>query len=93
MEAAQILDRVVARFIGTKHERDVKKLQPLIASMNAREAEFKTLSNEDLKLRFAELKSQVQEQAEGRRPGRADFSRTDAASPGTRRGAGLCAGA
>jgi preprotein translocase subunit SecA len=61
MEAAQILDRVVARFIGTKHERDVKKLQPLIASMNAREAEMKALSDEDLKLRFAELKAQVQE--------------------------------
>jgi preprotein translocase subunit SecA len=61
MEAAQILDRVVARFIGTKHERDVKKLQPLIASINAREAEMKALSDEDLKLRFAELKAQVQE--------------------------------
>ena len=61
MEAAQILDRVVARFIGTKHERDVKKLQPLIASINAREAEMKALSDEDLKLRFAELKTQVQD--------------------------------
>src|SRR6266436_1813166 len=63
MEAAQILDRVVARFIGTKHERDVKKLQPLIASINAREAEMKALSDEDLKLRFAELKAQALEPA------------------------------
>ncbi len=60
MEAAQILDRVVARFIGTKHERDVKKLQPVIVSINALEVEMKALSDEDLKLRFAELKSQVQ---------------------------------
>jgi len=62
MEAAQILDRVVARFIGTKHERDIKKLQPLIAAINAREAEVQSLSDEGLKTRFAELRAQVQEQ-------------------------------
>jgi preprotein translocase subunit SecA len=73
MEAAQILDRVVARFIGTKHERDVKKLQPLIASINAREAEMKALSDEDLKLRFAELKAQVQERLRDADPAEPTF--------------------
>src|ERR1700732_5029450 len=73
MEAAQILDRVVARFIGTKHERDVKKLQPLIASINAREAEMKALSDEDLKLRFAELKAQVQERLKESDPAEPTF--------------------
>src|SRR6202023_3435444 len=73
MEAAQILDRVVARFIGTKHERDVKKLQPLIASINAREAEIKALSYEDLKLRFAELKARVQERLKDADPAEPTF--------------------
>src|SRR5258708_20258399 len=62
MEAAQILDRVVARFIGTKHERDIKKLMPVIAAINVREAEVQPLGNEGLKTRFAELRAQVQEQ-------------------------------
>jgi preprotein translocase subunit SecA len=62
MEAAQILDRVVARFIGTKHERDIKKLQPVIAAMNAPEADVRSLDDEGLKTRFAELRAQVQEQ-------------------------------
>ena len=62
MEAAQILDRVVARFIGTKHERDVKRLQPVIAAINALEAETRELSDEGLKVRFAELKAQVTEE-------------------------------
>src|SRR5260370_31622358 len=62
MEAAQILDRVVARFIGTKHERDIKKLQPLIAAINAREDEVQSLSDEGLKTRFAELRAEVHEQ-------------------------------
>src|SRR5450432_2160399 len=73
MEAAQILDRVVARFIGTKHERDVKKLQPVIAAINAQEAEVKALSDEDLKLRFAELKSQVQERLKDADPAEPTF--------------------
>jgi preprotein translocase subunit SecA len=62
MEVAQVLDRVVAKFIGTKHERDIKKLQPLVAAINAREAEVQALSDEQLKERFAALKTQVQEQ-------------------------------
>jgi len=61
MEVAQILDRVVARFIGTKHERDVKKLQPLIAAINAREAEVQTLTDAELKVNFNVLRQQVQE--------------------------------
>jgi preprotein translocase subunit SecA len=73
MEAAQILDRVVARFIGTKHERDVKKLQPLVAAINAREAEVKALSNEDLKARFSELKTQVQDPLKDADPGDPGF--------------------
>jgi preprotein translocase subunit SecA len=62
MEVAQILDKVLARFIGTKHERDVKKLQPIVAAINAQEAEVKALSDADLKARFTALKQQVQEQ-------------------------------
>src|ERR1700682_2417668 len=61
MEVAQILDRVVARFIGTKHERDFKKLQPLIAAINAREAEVQTLTDAELKVNFNVLRQQVQE--------------------------------
>src|SRR6266436_4698863 len=49
MDPAQILDRVIAQFIGTKHERDVKKLQPSVAAINEREAEVKALSDDDLK--------------------------------------------
>jgi preprotein translocase subunit SecA len=61
MDAAKVVDSVIARFIGTKHERDVKKLQPNVAAINALEPEIKALSDEDLKLRFLELKEQVQE--------------------------------
>src|SRR3989454_4768313 len=62
MDVAKVVDTVVARFIGTKHERDIKKLMPVIAAISAREPEVQPLSNEGLKTRFAELRAQVQEQ-------------------------------
>jgi preprotein translocase subunit SecA len=62
MDPAQVLDRVVARFIGTKHERDVKKLQPSVAAINEREAEIKALSDDELKARFQALKGPIQDQ-------------------------------
>jgi preprotein translocase subunit SecA len=61
MDITKVADSVIARFIGTKHERDIKKLQPLVAAINEREAEVKALSNEELKERFLALKDQVQE--------------------------------
>ena len=61
MDAAKILDRVVATFIGTKHERDIKKLQPTVAAINAKEPEVQLLSDEALKSEFAKLKDGVQD--------------------------------
>src|SRR5271167_2420043 len=61
MDIAKFIDKLLARFIGTKHERDLKKLVPQIAAMNAQEAEVQSLSDERLKERFAALKAQVQE--------------------------------
>ena len=57
MDAAKILDSVVATFIGTKHERDIKKLQPIVAAINAKEAEMQALSDEALKTEFAKLRT------------------------------------
>jgi preprotein translocase subunit SecA len=73
MDLAKFIDKLVARFIGTKHERDIKKLQPLVAAINAREVEVKALSDEELKNRFSELKTQVREQLKDADPGDPGF--------------------
>ena len=75
MDAAKIVDNVIARFIGTKHERDVKKLQPLVAQINALEAEVKALSDEELKARFLALKEQVQAPLKDADPAENSFRR------------------
>jgi preprotein translocase subunit SecA len=62
MDAARVIDSVIARFIGTKHERDIKKLQPSVAAINAMETEIRALSDEELKSRFQALKQPIQDQ-------------------------------
>ena len=62
MDVTRVVDNVIARFIGTKHERDIKKLQPVVAATNALEAETQALSDEQLKERFAALRARVQEE-------------------------------
>ena len=73
MDVAKAVDTVVARFIGTKHERDIKKLQPHVAAINAREAEVRAFSDDELKARFAELKAEVQEQLKDADPGEPSY--------------------
>src|SRR3984893_5984322 len=73
MDAAKVVDSVIARFIGTKHERDVKKLQPMVAAINALESEIKALSDEELKARFLALKEQVQEPLKDADPAEPSF--------------------
>ncbi|GAC1616168.1 MAG: preprotein translocase subunit SecA [Candidatus Acidiferrum sp.] len=73
MDVANVVDKVIAKFIGTKHERDVKKLQPIVAAINAREAEVQALSDEQLKERFGDLKTQVQDALKDADPADAGF--------------------
>ncbi len=64
MDVEQIIDDVVARFIGSKHERDVKKMQPVVEEINGLEPELKKLSDEELTSRTAQLRAEVQERME-----------------------------
>ena len=73
MDVARIVDNVIARFIGTKHERDIKKMQPVIAAINALEPEIQALSDEQLRERFQALKTQVQEQLKDVDPAEASY--------------------
>jgi preprotein translocase subunit SecA len=65
MDVEKVIDSVVARFIGTKHERDVKRLQPFVDAVNALEPQTKQLSDEELGARTVALKAEVQARLEG----------------------------
>ncbi len=65
MDFEKFIDRIVSFFIGTKHERDIKRIQPTVDAINALEPEMKQLSDEAIRARTAELKSEVQSRLEG----------------------------
>jgi preprotein translocase subunit SecA len=83
MNVERIIDSVVARFIGTKHERDVKRIQPLVDAINALEPEMKQISDEGLAARTPALKAEVQARLEGLDEGDPDYKQKlhDAVEP------------
>lgn len=54
-----MIDKVLSIFFGTKHERDIKKLKPLVSRINALEPDMKKLSNDEMRAKTAEFRSRV----------------------------------
>jgi preprotein translocase subunit SecA len=75
MDVERVIDNVVAAFIGTKHERDVKRIQPLVEAINELEPEMQKLSDNEIGARTLELKSEVQGRLEGLERDDPDFKR------------------
>jgi preprotein translocase subunit SecA len=57
-----IVERAYGAVFGTKHERDIKRMRPLIAAINALEPEFEKLSDDDLRQRIAVIRDRVRSQ-------------------------------
>src|ERR1017187_3258118 len=58
---------IVKKFIGSKNEREVKKLRPLVGKINAFEADLQKLSDDELRQKTAVWKeelSKIQDNAE-----------------------------
>jgi preprotein translocase subunit SecA len=53
---------LIAKFFGTKSQRDIKELLPYVEKVNAEFARLKDLSNDELRRVSAELKAQIAEE-------------------------------
>jgi len=73
MRVEEIVDRVVARFIGTKHERDIKRLAPTIVAMNALAPDCERLTDSDIKVKSEQLKAEVKERLGDADPAEDDY--------------------
>jgi preprotein translocase subunit SecA len=73
MDVERAIDSVLARFIGTKHERDVKRIQPFVGAVNVLEAETRNLSDAEIGERTLALRAEVQQRLEGANPGDPDY--------------------
>src|SRR5512143_3848035 len=54
-----MIDAVLAKVFGTKNEREIKKMQPLIAAINDLAPQFETLSDIDLAAKTIEFKERL----------------------------------
>jgi preprotein translocase subunit SecA len=73
MEVDKVIDKVIARFIGTKHERDIKRIMPLVQAINALEPQMQALSDGEMAARTPELKAEVAKRLEGANPSDTDY--------------------
>ncbi|MGH9197800.1 MAG: DEAD/DEAH box helicase, partial [Acidimicrobiia bacterium] len=55
-----MINTILAKVIGTKNERELKRLQPNVAAINAREAEIRALTDEQLRAKTAEFRTRIQ---------------------------------
>ncbi|HET9401353.1 MAG TPA: hypothetical protein VFO34_10410, partial [Candidatus Acidoferrales bacterium] len=73
MDFEKSINNVVAKFFGTKHERDIKLLQPKVAETNALAAEYERLSDEDLAAKTPELRAIVAERLKNADPAEKEY--------------------
>jgi preprotein translocase subunit SecA len=59
-----MIDRVLAKVFGTQHEREMKKLAPRVARINALEPQIQALSDEELKGKTVEFRARIQKAVE-----------------------------
>jgi preprotein translocase subunit SecA len=61
MEFEELGERISSFFVGNKHERDIKKLQPRVVRINALEPEIQRLSDDELRAKTDEFRAQIAE--------------------------------
>src|SRR5579863_8892103 len=54
-----MLDQTLAKIFGTKNERDVKRMRPIVATINDREPEMQALSDEQLAAKTVEFRQRL----------------------------------
>ncbi len=54
-----MLNQILGKVFGTKHERDFKRMSPKIEAINALESDIESLSNDQLRSKTAEFRQQL----------------------------------
>jgi len=58
-------DKLLTKIFGTSNERLIKKLWPVVATINDLEADVKSLTDEELRAKTADFKTQIAARLEG----------------------------
>ena len=54
-----MIDKVLTMIFGSKHERDVKAMRPLVAQINALEPQVSALSDDELRAKTEEFRARL----------------------------------
>ena len=55
-----MIQKILAKIFGTNHEREMKKIQPIVDVINSFEPKMQALSDDQLKAKTPELKTRLQ---------------------------------
>jgi len=55
-----MINTILTKIFGSQHDREVKKMLPMVASINEIEPQIKVLSDEELRARTVELRSRLE---------------------------------
>src|SRR4029453_10252102 len=54
-----LVDTLLAKVIGTANDRELKRVQPLVAEVNAKEPQIQALTDEQLRAKTAEFRERI----------------------------------
>jgi preprotein translocase subunit SecA len=72
-----IIDRVLTAIFGSKHERDVKKMLPIVAQINALEPEISVLDDDQLREKTKEFRERIRPAVEALDAARKEIPRDE----------------
>ncbi|MEE3202273.1 MAG: preprotein translocase subunit SecA, partial [Acidobacteriota bacterium] len=58
-----MLDALLAKVFGTQNQRDLKRVRPLVAEINARETEIRALTDSELQAKTVAFREQIDQGA------------------------------
>ncbi|MBI2091244.1 MAG: preprotein translocase subunit SecA, partial [Deltaproteobacteria bacterium] len=76
---------LIKKIVGTKNERELKRIRPIVGQVNALEPEYEKLSNAELKAKTEDLKKRLQEGTESLRASLAEAEVRASAASGEER--------
>ena len=77
--------RLIKKIIGTKNEREIRRMQPLVEKINAFEPQYEKLTNAELRAKTDEFKKRIQEATAACRAALEENHAQAAAATGERR--------
>src|SRR3972149_2764576 len=70
-----MIQKLLTKLVGTKQERELKRLQPRVQAINALEPELKKLSDAELAAKTAEFRQQIENRLQDVEPEPEDIRR------------------